>query len=151
MAFSCGDKWALAVVSCAGAGFVPGAPGTAGALVGTAAAVLTVGEPVWQVAMLGAGLVAGLWWIPRAERLLGPDPSAVVIDEFCGALIVFAGLPMTWLTTAVGFAAFRIFDVLKPPPIGQLERLPGAWGVLADDVAAGGLARPAGLMTLSLS
>jgi phosphatidylglycerophosphatase A len=76
----------------------------------------------------------------RTEELLHKkDPSHVVIDELLGQWITF--LPFASLTTfelAAGFCLFRIFDILKPPPVRASENwLPGGYGVMIDDVLAG--------------
>lgn len=135
------DRLVLAVVSAGGAGYLPWAPGTMGALVGTAVACLTEINPVLQGALVVACLLAGLLLIPIAQRLFGTDdPRQVVIDEVCGALVTFIGLPLTPLVIITGFFTFRLLDILKPGPIRRLERLPGGWGVMADDLAAGLLA-----------
>ncbi len=65
------------------------------------------------------------------------DPSEVVIDELAGQWFALIALPHTIGYGIAAFVLFRIFDIFKPPPIKQLERLPGGWGVMLDDVAAG--------------
>ncbi len=65
------------------------------------------------------------------------DPSEVVIDEVAGQWIALIALPHTLGYGIAAFGLFRILDIFKPPPIQQLERLPGGWGVMLDDVAAG--------------
>ncbi len=65
------------------------------------------------------------------------DPGHVVIDEVAGQLIALIGLSPTWLHAALGLVLFRFFDILKPPPIRQLERLPQGIGIMLDDVGAG--------------
>ncbi|NTV81952.1 MAG: phosphatidylglycerophosphatase A, partial [Candidatus Aminicenantes bacterium] len=66
-----------------------------------------------------------------------PDPGRIVIDEVVGQLLALAFLPGAWVPVAVAFALFRFFDIIKPWPIRRLERLPGGWGIMADDVGAG--------------
>jgi phosphatidylglycerophosphatase A len=61
----------------------------------------------------------------------------VVIDEVAGQLITLIGVPVTWKSLLVGFILFRVFDMFKPPPVRQLERLPEGYGIVIDDVAAG--------------
>ena len=75
------------------------------------------------------------------------DPSEVVLDEVVGQLLTLLPLPMVpqrrasyWLAIALGFVLFRALDAVKPYPIWKLERLKGAWGVVIDDVGAGGVA-----------
>jgi phosphatidylglycerophosphatase A len=65
------------------------------------------------------------------------DPRPVVIDEFAGYFVTIIGLPAKPLPFAVAFVAFRIFDILKPPPIKRLEHLPRGYGIVMDDVLAG--------------
>jgi phosphatidylglycerophosphatase A len=65
------------------------------------------------------------------------DPSIVVIDEVAGQLISLVAVPLAWKTFLAGFILFRVFDILKPPPVRQLERLPEGSGIVLDDVAAG--------------
>ncbi|MBI4314084.1 MAG: phosphatidylglycerophosphatase A [Candidatus Omnitrophica bacterium] len=130
-------------VSCAGLGRIPFAPGTFGAAAGAGVAWLLNSSAAWQWAVTAGAFAAGLIFIPKAQEELGQqDPPVIVIDEFCGALIAFAGFPcLTWLQWTIGFIVFRLLDIVKPPPIRRLEKLPGAWGVLLDDLAAGGVAR----------
>jgi len=65
------------------------------------------------------------------------DPSFVVIDEVAGQLISLIAVPLAWKTFLAGFILFRVFDILKPPPVRQLERFPEGTGIVLDDVAAG--------------
>lgn len=65
------------------------------------------------------------------------DPGPVVIDEAAGYLFSVAFLPHGPAMALAGFLLFRVFDILKPPPARQLERLHGGWGIVLDDVAAG--------------
>jgi len=65
------------------------------------------------------------------------DPQIVVIDEVAGQLIALIAVPLTWKTLLAGFILFRAFDIIKPPPVRQLERLPEGTGIVLDDVAAG--------------
>lgn len=65
------------------------------------------------------------------------DPGFVVIDEVAGQWIALLGSPFDWKHALIALALFRLFDVTKPPPARQLERLPEGWGIVFDDVAAG--------------
>jgi phosphatidylglycerophosphatase A len=60
-----------------------------------------------------------------------------VVDEVCGYLVAMFLVPTSMVNIILGFFLFRCFDVLKPPPIRSLERLPGGFGIVADDLAAG--------------
>jgi len=74
----------------------------------------------------------------RVARAAGKkDPGLVVIDEVAGQLISLIAVPLAWQTFLAGFILFRVFDILKPPPVRQLERLPEGTGIMLDDVAAG--------------
>lgn len=73
-----------------------------------------------------------------AEGILGKDSSRIVIDEFAGFLISVFSLPLTPGYLAAAFFLFRFFDILKPPPISNIERtVRGGLGVMLDDAAAG--------------
>jgi len=94
--------------------------------------------------VIGLSLI-GIWAASRAERLFGKkDPSEVVIDEVVGQLITFAFVPPLFIggpsypaKIVVGFILFRAFDIVKPYPIRQLEKLPSGLGIVVDDIAAG--------------
>lgn len=65
------------------------------------------------------------------------DPQFVVIDEVAGQLVTLIGAALTWQSALTGLILFRAFDILKPPPVRQLEQLPEGTGIVIDDVAAG--------------
>ncbi len=68
----------------------------------------------------------------------GHDHSEVVIDEVVGFVITMTWLPHTWQAWVAGFLLFRLIDIVKPPPIRQLDlKIPGGLGVVADDIGAG--------------
>jgi phosphatidylglycerophosphatase A len=79
--------------------------------------------------------------IPAATQVAratgSKDPQFVVIDETAGQLITLIGAPLVWKTFLAGFILFRVFDIVKPPPIRQLEKLPEGTGIVVDDVGAG--------------
>ena len=89
----------------------------------------------------GAAVVVTLIGIPAATRVarsLGKeDPSQVVVDEVAGQLVTFIAAPVSWASLLTGFLLFRAFDILKPPPVRQLEALPEGIGIMMDDVGAG--------------
>lgn len=123
-----------------GVGYSPVAPGTCGSLLGAGIAVLLAGCPlvVYGLGLLSLGVI-GVWAAGAAEALFGrKDASVIVIDEIVGILITYFALPRAVLPMTAGFALFRLFDIWKPLP--QLERLPGGWGVMLDDLCAGLLA-----------
>jgi phosphatidylglycerophosphatase A len=73
--------------------------------------------------------------VARGSR--SKDPQFVVIDEVAGQLVALIAVPMAWKSFLAGFILFRAFDILKPPPVRQLEALPEGAGIVLDDVAAG--------------
>jgi phosphatidylglycerophosphatase A len=73
--------------------------------------------------------------VARASGL--HDPQFVVIDEVAGQLVALIAVPLAWKTFLVGLILFRVFDILKPPPIRLLERLPEGIGIVVDDLGAG--------------
>ncbi len=83
-------------------------------------------------------ILVGIPASTQTSRATGSkDPQFVVIDEVAGQLIALIAVPLSWKTFLVGLILFRIFDILKPPPARQLERLPEGTGIVLDDVAAG--------------
>jgi phosphatidylglycerophosphatase A len=128
----------------------PIAPGTVGALLGVPLAILLTQIPnvgfmpaaVVQAAIIVGLIAVGIPICAAGQRAFDvKDPSQVVWDELVTMPIVFWLLPPPMsLNTGVllvGFVLHRLFDILKPPPLAQLERLPGGLGIMADDVLAG--------------
>lgn len=126
-----------------GSGLVPRAPGT----FGTLAAVL----PWLLLAQLSAlaygcfvviSLIAGVWLCGEAaRRMQAEDPGGIVWDEWVGLWVALAGLPLEWPWLLAGFLLFRLFDVLKPWPVGWIDRrFHGGLGIMLDDIVAGAMA-----------
>lgn len=128
-----------------GAGFLPVAPGTWGALV---AIVLWLPLYIWaapgatMIITVAAALLyflAGVWASNISERYWGKDPVVACADETVGqwvALIPINGM-CPWWEILLAFALFRLFDIFKPLGIRYMERFPGGWGMMADDILAG--------------
>jgi phosphatidylglycerophosphatase A len=131
---------AVAIATAGHTGWFPVAPGTVGSAVGVVLwwALRAAGAPVAvEVAMAAALFVAGAWAASETERALGvTDPGPVVIDEVMGMCVTLIAAPLSWPAVLAGFALFRAFDIVKPPPARRLERLHGGWGIMADDLAA---------------
>ncbi len=72
-----------------------------------------------------------------SERKFGHDASCIVIDEVVGYLFAVIFLPKTIMITIYALILFRIFDISKPLFINKLQNLPGGWGIVFDDIAAG--------------
>jgi phosphatidylglycerophosphatase A len=136
--------WAWLVATFFGIGHLHPGPGTWG----SAATVLLwwlLGRwiaPAWQTwaaALLALAVV--LIGIPAATQVARAsgrkDPQFVVIDEVAGQLVTLIAAPIAWQSLLLGFILFRAFDIVKPPPVRQLERLPEGIGIVVDDVGAG--------------
>ena len=141
--------WAWAIGTFFGAGLLKPGPGTYGSaaalLLWYGAAHLFQPAPLaLTIGTLVAAIVATLIGIPAATLVAREsgreDPGHVVIDEVAGQLITLIGLSPDIPHAALGLLLFRLFDILKPPPIRQFERLPKGTGIMLDDVAAGLLA-----------
>lgn len=121
-----------------GAGYAPVASGTVGSLAALPLAWLAAGS--WPLGLGLAAVVAaaGIPAAGKASRECGDtDPSIVVIDEVIGMILAVAGLGRNWRRILFAFLVFRAFDIVKPSPCRELEKLPGGFGIVADDVAAG--------------
>ena len=124
-----------------GAGYLPKMPGTAGAGLGIGLWLVLQQAGAWEWAAYGIAVLLAIWIAGAAERLLGrPDPQCVVIDEIVGMPLALVGIAPVWWLVLTGFAAFRLFDIWKPFPIRQSQKLPGGWGIVVDDLLAGGVA-----------
>ena len=139
--------WATLVATFFGIGYMRPGPGTwASAATTLLWAALVHSLPANTRIFVNIGLVVFviLIGIPAATRVAracsSKDPSFVVVDEVAGQLIAFIAVPASWKTLLAGLILFRVFDILKPPPVRQLERLPEGTGIVLDDVAAGILA-----------
>lgn len=124
-------------------GYAPVAPGTAGSLAALAIAWALheyAGVPAWALAAMAAALaIPGTWAADVTAGEAGlKDPGLVVVDEVVGQWLTLAGATqLNWKSWVAGFVLFRLFDIWKPPPVRQLERLPGGVGIVADDAMAG--------------
>jgi phosphatidylglycerophosphatase A len=122
-----------------GSGLSPFAPGTAGTLVGVVICLLCLPLP-WAMRLLIVIALSALsiYVAGQAEIIYQKkDDQRIVIDEIIGLQITMLPVAINVLSLCAAFVLFRIFDILKPFPIGNLQRLPGGWGVVADDVLAG--------------
>ena len=136
--------WASLVATFFGIGRLRPGPGTWG----SAATVL-----LWAVlaqalapslrtpAAVGLSLLVTLIGIPAATQVARgagvKDPQFVVIDEVAGQLVALIAVPLAWRSFLAAFILFRVFDIVKPPPVRQLEAIPEGAGIVLDDVAAG--------------
>ena len=136
--------WAWAIATFLGTGKLKPGPGTwaSVATVGLwrALAPLAGSEHQIPAAIAAAALVTAIG-IPASTRVAREsgrkDPSFVVIDEVAGQLIALIGAPMHWKTLLASLILFRVFDIVKPPPLRRLEKVPEGAGIMLDDVGAG--------------
>jgi phosphatidylglycerophosphatase A len=125
-------------------GKIPFAPGTVGTLVAIPIMFL-----YWQKGVGAQFLITlsvffiGLW---ASTVVVGDtngrekneiDPDFVVIDEIAGYMVSMIAVPFEPLYLAIAFVLFRIYDIVKPPPVKWFESLPSGLGIMADDIAAG--------------
>ncbi len=130
-----------------GVGYFPLFPGTLASAIVVGLFLLlwpAADSPLWLLAIAVVGLpfavaAAGVC----VQRFGAADPRQVVVDEVLGQMIALAALPRGlpapsgWKYGLLGLILFRVFDIVKPFPVGSMERLPRGWGVVSDDYAAG--------------
>ena len=137
-----------------GAGLSPWMPGTVGSLWGPPLLWLLQQAFPSALAVAAIGVVLAAVGVPlcnrAADRLGVKDPGCIVFDEIVAFFVVYAFQPVDMRTAVSGFLLFRVADILKPWPVRQLERLPGGYGIMADDLAAGAYAA-AGLWLINLA
>ncbi len=139
-------RWAWAIGTFFGAGFLRPGPGTYGSVAATLLWLLAGylvhhnTQTLTWITVLGI-LLAVAVGIPAATRVAResgrPDPGFVVIDEVAGVWIALLFLPPLWPNALLALVLFRFFDILKPPPIRRFEALPEGTGIMADDLVAG--------------
>ena len=136
--------WATLTATFFGIGHLHPGPGTWG----SAATVLLWAAVAYVLPVslrlpvaIATALLITLLGIQAATRVsratANKDPQFVVIDEVAGQLIALIAVPLAWKTFLAGFILFRGFDIVKPPPVRQLEKLPEGLGIVLDDIAAG--------------
>ena len=134
------DRLRLLIATGFGCGHVPVAPGTAGSLAALPLVALLWWAGGSYAVAAGAVVVTLLGFASAgvAESHFGRrDPGPVVVDEIAGQMVSLAFLAPSPVSLATGFLLFRIFDIWKPPFVRQAERLPGASGIMTDDLVAG--------------
>lgn len=139
-----GPLWAWLVATFFGVGTLRPGPGTWGS---TATVLLWAGiaqyfpTPLRLPFNILLAMLATAIGIPAATRVARAsgkkDPQHVVIDEVAGQLITLMAVPLHWKPMLAGLILFRVFDMWKPVPIRNLEKLPEGTGIVMDDIAAG--------------
>lgn len=137
-------RWASLAATFFGIGYLRPGPGTwasAATVLLWAAVARELSPTLRSPIVIGLAALSVLIGIPAATRVARSsatkDPQFVVIDEVAGQLIALIAVPLAWQTFLVSLILFRVFDILKPPPVRQLERLREGMGIVLDDVAAG--------------
>ncbi|MCI0494885.1 phosphatidylglycerophosphatase A, partial [candidate division KSB1 bacterium] len=129
-----------------GVGYFPLAPGTMGSLAALIVYWISPEITAIQLALIILGIsVLGVYTATITEHEMknklgqekGIDPGIIVIDEVVGMLIALLFVPKTTFFLIAAFILFRIFDITKPYPVRNMERFPGGWGIVLDDVIAG--------------
>jgi phosphatidylglycerophosphatase A len=123
-----------------GSGAVPKAPGTAGTIAAIPLYLLLQPlAPLYYLLLTAVLFLAGIWLCGRTSRDLGVhDHGGIVWDEWVGFLFTLWLAPAGWIWLLAGFVLFRLFDILKPWPIGWLDRrIGGGLGIMLDDLLAG--------------
>jgi len=138
-------KFILFLATGFGVGYSPIMPGTMGTIVAVLLFLFASMNVYIFYSTLLLLLIISVPLSGAAEKIIGQkDPASVVIDEIVGYFVAMVGLQITWgqpfwnyKYLILGFVIFRIFDIVKPWPIKQLQDLKGGWGIVIDDVVAG--------------
>ena len=120
-----------------GVGYLPLVPGTWGSLLGLLLTWFFVPVSLWSILIWVLVLIIGAVVSTTAEKDLGHDARPIVIDEIMGMGLALLLAPKRIVYYVIAFVLFRLFDIVKPFPARQAERLPGGWGVMVDDLVAG--------------
>jgi phosphatidylglycerophosphatase A len=133
-------RTALLLATWFGIGSMPVTPGTFGTVASLPLIlILSFATPLHKVTALIVFIPLAIWSAGLCARLVErEDPSEIVIDEVAGFLLTTLFLPATWTAFVLAFILFRVFDILKPFPIGALDKnIPGGTGIVMDDLLAG--------------
>jgi phosphatidylglycerophosphatase A len=119
----------------------PGSWGSAVTVLSWAALAHTLAPSLRTPTAIALAIAVTLVGIPAATQVARgsgiKDPQFVVIDEVAGQLLALVAVPLAWKSFLAGFILFRVIDIVKPPPVRQLEALPEGTGIMLDDIAAG--------------
>jgi len=118
-------------------GYLPWFPGTWGSLLGGILIWFLVPVDFWSILVWVVVLALGAVVSRISEKEFGHDARPIVIDEILGMGLALLFVPKQLAFFVAAFVLFRLFDILKPFPARQAERLPLGWGVMADDLVAG--------------
>lgn len=121
-----------------GLGLAPKAPGTVGTLLGVALLFVMPSNLLVYAGLIVVLFAFGVWCCDQCAKDLGVhDHPGIVWDEVVGYLLTMISMPRTLLWVVAGFAVFRFFDIVKPWPIGWVDRrIEGGMGIMLDDILA---------------
>ena len=130
------------LITGAGAGYLPWAPGTAGTLVAIPLSLalnrIVDASLFLSLLTLAAFIAIATWLCNKGEEIFqAKDCSKIVIDEIAGFLVANFASPAGLKPVALAFLLFRFFDIIKPFPAARAEKLSGGPGVILDDLVAG--------------
>ena len=137
------SSFANAISNWFACGLAPTAPGTVGSAAAIGIAILiehyAAWRPPWFAVLAVAVSPLAIWASGETARQRKlKDPQIVVVDEVVGQWVALAGARvLNWKAYLAAFLLFRLFDIWKPPPARQSEKLPGGYGIVADDLIAG--------------
>lgn len=120
-----------------GVGYVPLAPATAASIIVCVIIWFLLKSSLIYLTLIITFFILGVWISTKLETFWGEDSRRIVIDESVGMFITLFGIPQKTLFFLIGFLLFRFFDIVKPYPIKESQRLKKGWGVVIDDVIAG--------------
>lgn len=119
-------------------GYLPVASGTLGSLAALVLYYFICNNTVTMSVAILTVVILGFITAGKVEKMFGEkDPGEIIIDEFGGMLISLYRIPPTMGYVVTGFLLFRFFDIVKPKPIRNLEKLKGSLGIMSDDLIAG--------------
>jgi len=137
-------RWAYSTATLLGLGRVRPGPGTWASLLTVlvwSGLAYAVPEPIRTFVAIAVALAVSIIGTAAATKLETAcgitDPSMIVIDEVAGQMFALIACPLDWKWLIAAFILFRAFDILKPPPARQLEKMHGGLGIMMDDIAAG--------------
>ncbi len=119
-------------------GFLPHAPGSFGSAAGLLFILMLRPSDIFLLFLLLLAFGIGVMSSHAAEQVLGKDSGHIVIDEFFGYMVSVLFVPMSIGYLIAAFVLFRVFDILKPTPIREMETMfSGGLGIMMDDLVAG--------------
>jgi phosphatidylglycerophosphatase A len=131
-------KFYFLIATFFGIGNIPFAPGTWASLAAVPCFYFLMDKPPYHIGVLIVIYFLGVYTTSLVEKSIGhKDPACAVIDEVLGMGIAMVWIPKSWPFLLMAVILFRVFDIWKPFPIKSIEKWPGGWGIMTDDLLAG--------------